>query len=283
MAARPEGMIRQTRLVVPADDADIASDRLWCAGAAGVEEVDRHDGLVELRTVLGGAPATVRGRLGDFPASWSLEFVDVDRRPTERWRDNVSPFEVAPGLTIVPAWWVGEIPTEGAVLNIEPGGSFGLGDHPTTRLCLQALAERDLSGARVLDVGCGSGVLGILAARRGADAVTAIDIADAAVEATRQNASANSVVVEASTTPLSDVVGSFDLVLANLLAPLLVANAADLIRLIAPGGRLIMSGVLDGHYDHVIAALAPLVVVGVDQSDGWAAIELAEPASNTAD
>lgn len=131
----------------------------------------------------------------------------------------------------------------------------------------------------MLDVGCGSGVLAIIAARRGAAPVIAIDIAEPAREATEDNARRNVVadVVFASTASLRDVEGEHDLVVANILAPTLVALAPDLRRVTARRGRLVISGVLAGSYDHVIAALAPMCVVATRDLDGWSAVTLAHP------
>lgn len=269
--------VRLVCLAVPGPDAEVAADRLWCAGAAGIEEVPGVEGTVELRTVLGGSDAHVRDRLGVMRPSWSLTFSEVDGRPSSSWRRYAKPIEVAPDLLVVPAWWTGPIPSTETVLVIEPGDAFGLGDHPTTMLCLAALDRLDVRGRRVLDVGCGSGVLSVLAARRGALDVTAIDIADAAVEATQANAVANGVDVGASATPIADVVGTFDVILANLLGPILVSVADDLTRLLAPRGRLILSGVLADGYDHVTESLAPLKVVDERTAEGWAAVEMMWP------
>jgi ribosomal protein L11 methyltransferase len=143
---------------------------------------------------------------------------------------------------------------------------------------LAAAAAERLTGpaTSVLDVGCGTGVLAVIAALRGAAPVVAIDIAEAAREAALANAARNGVAgrIDVSTTPLADVPGTFDVVFANILAPTLVALADGLRAALAPGGTLVISGVLDRAYDHVLAALAPLTVVGAEVYEGWAAVEL---------
>lgn len=265
-------MIRVTQLRVPAGSAELAADRLWAAGAAAVEERADGDRAV-LRSVLAADDAVSAQRLGPLPAGWELSFFDQDPTPLDTWRDYAAPIEASPTLTIAPAWVPGVAPSP-AVVAIEPGSAFGLGDHPTTRLSAAA-AERLCTGAgRVLDVGCGSGVLAIVAARRGARDVVAIDVAEAAREATEANAARNGVAVAVSTTPLADVPGTFDVVLANILAPTLVALADDLRRVTADDGVLVISGILDGAHDHVLAALAPLVPVRTEVLDGWACVEL---------
>jgi ribosomal protein L11 methyltransferase len=131
-------------------------------------------------------------------------------------------------------------------------------------------------GCSVLDVGCGSGVLAVGACVFGAGHAVGVDIAPAAVPVTIANAQANWVAdrVEVSTTDLADVEGSYDVVLANILAPTLVALAADLRRVVAPGGALVVSGILASAHAHVLAALLPLRPVATDELDGWVAVTL---------
>jgi ribosomal protein L11 methyltransferase len=272
---------RVTELRVPPADAELAADRLWSAGAQAVEEIDDPDGATVLRTVLAADDGVSRARLGQLPEAWEVGFRDQPDAPADTWREFAVPIEVSPTLTIRPAWLAAEQQSAPDALEvaIEPGGAFGLGNHPTTRLSAAAVERLTGEGSgitSVLDVGCGSGVLAIIAAARGATRVIAIDIAEAAREATVANAAANGVghLVEASTDALAQIDGACDLVLANILAPTLIALAPELQRVLAPDGALVISGVLDGGYDHVIAALAPLRVVRVDVLEGWAALEL---------
>ncbi len=274
--------MRIVALTVPVASAELAADRLWGAGARAVEERDAGDGRVELRTSLGSDDTVARARLGVIPPGWSLDFVEVDPRPAETWRDFARPIVVGPHLVIRPAWHEAAGRPDVLEVAIEPGGSFGLGDHPTTRVTAAVVDDLVRPGQHVLDVGCGSGVLAIIAAMRGAGRVVAIDVAEPAREATEDNARRNGVgaVIEASTTPLGDVDGRFDLVLANILAPTLVAMAADLRRVTARHGRLVISGVLSGGYDHVVAALAPMRVVAGRDVAGWSAVTLAHPTAS---
>lgn len=261
---------------VPPADAELAADRLWCAGARAVEELDVDGEQVELRTILGSDDAAARERLGDVPPAWQVGFVDVDVTPAETWRAFAEPIPVGDRLEIRPAWLT-ELPRPGVLsIPIEPAGSFGLGDHPTTRLSAAAIDRLMVGGERVLDVGCGSGVLAILAAHRGAERVVAIDISEAAREATVANATRNAVLerIEVSTAPVGAVAGEFELVVANILAPALMAIAADLIRLTSRTGHLVISGILSDGYDHVVDALAPMRVVTVEHLDGWSAVVL---------
>jgi ribosomal protein L11 methyltransferase len=215
--------------------------------------------------------------------SWTCRTVTLDESVADSWRRHAAPITPAPGVVIVPAWLAGSVATGGmSPILIDPGAAFGMGDHPTTQLTLRALiaelAARSVP-ASVLDVGCGSGVLAIAAAQRGARPVVAIDIAAAAVEATDANARANGVadVVSASSTPLAEVTGEFDVVLANLLAPALIDLSADLRRVVAAGGVLVVSGILVDRHAHVLEALAPLVPMATACQDGWAAVTLGAP------
>jgi len=166
------------------------------------------------------------------------------------------------------------------VLLIEPGSTFGMGDHPTTQLTMRAmrraLAELPHGTARVLDGGCGSGVLAVAASSFGAAEVEAIDIAPASVPTTLANAERNGVggAVTVSNTSLADVEGTFHVVLANILAPTLIELAPHLQRVVPPGGVLVISGVLAGRHDHVEAALARFHRTHIDELDGWAAVTL---------
>lgn len=265
-------MINAFVVTVAEHEVELVSDALWGLGVVAIEERAHPDGTVELWTSLGDADPVAAGWPDGWP--WRLEPIDEDVADT--WREFATVIEIEPGLVVRPAWVPYEPPPGTTVLHIEPGSTFGMGDHPTTVLSLRAARRLVRPGCTVLDVGCGSGVLAVGACRFGARSAVGIDIAPAAVPITRANAAANGVAerVEVSTTALEEVEGSFDLVLANILAPTLVALAADLRRVMAPGGALVISGVLAGAYDHVLAALAPMQVIHTDELDGWAAVTL---------
>ena len=265
-----------TVVTVPAADAELGADRLMQAGAFAIEERSTEAGTVELWAVLGGSEASTAARLGALPAGWSLRTESVDPTPADTWRDHVVPVAIAGDLVVRPAW-LPALDRDGVTeVAIEPGATFGLGDHPTTRLSAAVVWRMRPAPARVLDVGAGSGVLAIVALLAGALSAVAIDIADVSPAAVVDNATRNGVAdrIVASTTPLADVDGTFDLVVANILAPQLIALASDLRRGTDSGGALVVSGVLASRYDHVLAALAPMQLVGVDELDGWAALQL---------
>jgi ribosomal protein L11 methyltransferase len=157
---------------------------------------------------------------------------------------------------------------------IDPGDAFGSGSHPSTRGCLDLL-QRHLPHPdppwEALDVGCGSGALGIAALLLGARRVVGIDIDPAALEASRRNAEANGVGArfEVLGRPLEAVPGRFEGVLANLLIPVVEQLGADLIAHVAPGGILVLGGLLEGHRARALRAVHPAEVVGEQSEDGW--------------
>jgi ribosomal protein L11 methyltransferase len=180
-------------------------------------------------------------------------------------------------LWIVPSWHTPPADAQ-AVLRLDPGVAFGTGSHPTTRLCLAWLEGRDLGGCRLLDYGCGSGILGIAALRLGAAAATATDIDPQALETAAQNARANGVALAVCAPDhLAGVAGGpFDIVVANILAVPLMVLAPVLAGLLRPGGTLLLSGILERQLEDVVAAYRAspaaltLEVAGVE--DGWVAL-----------
>jgi ribosomal protein L11 methyltransferase len=271
-------------VTVPAGEVELASDALWALGVVAVEErTSGHDDpagtldrLVELWTSLGDDVDAVTRAAEAFPSRWRWRLVEVDARVAETWRQHAVPSWVTPDLVVAPAWLDVEFPADITVVRIEPGATFGLGDHPTTVLTLRALHGVLWPDATVLDVGCGSGVLAVTAAVLGSPYTRAIDVSPAAVEATIDNAVRNGVLgaVEVDNTPVSEIVGPFDVVLANILAPELISMADDLRRLTAPAGVLVVSGLLADGFAQVVDALAPMQVVDRLTREGWAALVL---------
>jgi ribosomal protein L11 methyltransferase len=185
-------------------------------------------------------------------------------------QSQFTPVEITPSFWIVPSWH--DAPAAATkVIRLDPGLAFGTGTHPTTRMCLRWIAQHAADApcwSRVLDYGCGSGILAIGAALHGARAVDAVDIDPAAVEATRANAQANGVALHAG---LPDAaVGRYPLVLANILATPLKLLAPLLRAHLAPGGDLVLAGILERQADELTQAYAPWCALEVsDREDGW--------------
>ncbi|MBT9596420.1 MAG: 50S ribosomal protein L11 methyltransferase [Vitreoscilla sp.] len=182
-------------------------------------------------------------------------------------QSQFSPVEITPAFWIVPSWH--EPPAQAArVIRLDPGLAFGTGTHPTTRMCLRWIAQQVLSGQRVLDYGCGSGILAIGAALHGAASVDAVDIDPAAVEATLYNAQANGVSLRSGLAELAQ--GAYGTVLANILATPLKLLAPLLCGHLAPGGHLLLAGILERQAEELQLAYAPWCEIEVlDREDGW--------------
>ena len=271
-------------VTVPVDEVDLASDRLWQLGVRAIEERVEHPDRVELWTAVGDEPNAIEHAVAAVGERWPVRTVDVADHTADTWREFAAPMWVDDGLVVTPAWQEYALDEKVISIEIEPGGAFGLGDHPTTLLSLRA-ARRQLRERRprlaVLDVGCGTGVIAVMAAVITGGPVRAVDLASAAVEATLDNAARNGVAhqVVTDSTPAGEIEGSYPLVVANILAPTLVELAADLRRLTAPEGRLVVSGILADRHAHVLRALEPMVVERTDTLDGWAAVTLRHPTS----
>jgi ribosomal protein L11 methyltransferase len=175
----------------------------------------------------------------------------------EAWKAYFDPLQIGRRLWIVPTWRPDFVPPENAlVLRMDPGMAFGTGQHATTSGCLELLVDEGIAaraGGAVLDVGCGSGVLGVVCAQLGAGQVLCIDIEAEAVKATLENARLNGVArsVRAETTALADVPGTFSLVLATILAVTLEQLADELLARTDRGGTLMLSGILHEQAAHV--------------------------------
>lgn len=201
----------------------------------------------------------------------SCQLLSIAALPDQDWvrltQSQFAPVEITPEFWIVPTWH--EPPAEAReIIRLDPGLAFGTGTHPTTRMCLKWIASHPVKGQRVLDYGCGSGILAIGAAKFGASTIDAVDIDEAAVTATQLNAQANDVTLHAGLPDLAS--GTYQTVLANILATPLKVLAPLLCQHVDAGGHLVLAGILERQEDELIQAYAPFLHLSVaDRQDGW--------------
>jgi ribosomal protein L11 methyltransferase len=197
--------------------------------------------------------------------------VGIGDVPEQDWvrltQSQFAPVEITPQFWIVPTWH--QPPAQARqVIRLDPGLAFGTGTHPTTRMCLRWIARHPPAGQRVLDYGCGSGILAIGAAKFGATEIDAVDIDEAAVQATQANAAANDAVLHAGLPDRAQ--GRYQTVLANILASPLKVLAPLLCAHVAPGGSLVLAGILERQTEELKQAYAPYAALEVsDTEDGW--------------
>ena len=217
---------------------------------------------------------------------WAADMAVLALRPVaeQDWvrltQSQFTPVEITPSFWIVPSWHDAP-PQARQIIRLDPGLAFGTGTHPTTRMCLRWTAQHAaaLAGGwhRVLDYGCGSGILAIGAALHGARGIDAVDIDAAAVQATVANAQANGVALNAGLPHTAT--GAYPLVLANILATPLKLLAPLLTGHVAPCGHLVLAGILARQADELTAAYAPALALAVsDEEDGWILMTARRPA-----
>ncbi len=202
------------------------------------------------------------------------------QRPTDDdprilgWRNRSEPVAIAGGRLFLCLPWSEILRNGKTVLEIDPGAAFGSGNHPTTRLLLEELAARLTGGETVLDVGCGSGALALAAIRFGAASAVGVDVEEAAVRATRANAERNRLAdrVTALATPLQELPGSFDVIVANIGKEVLAALAAHIEARLAPNGWIALSGISAAQVSTLSTSFQRTRVIATPQLDDWCAI-----------
>ncbi len=284
----------ELRLMCPQDHVEVVSEALEALDALSVS-VEDADAQTDAEHALFGEPGMPPPKDGwnrsRILALFAIESVAREAQqllmaqdffaqcqvlglvavPDQDWvrltQSQFAPVEITPEFWIVPSWH--EPPAQALrVIRLDPGLAFGTGTHPTTRMCLRWTARQLAPLGRVLDYGCGSGILAIGAAKHGAATVDAVDIDPAAVESTLLNAETNHVQL---LTGLPDKAsGLYNTVLANILATPLKVLAPLLCAHIAPGGSLVLAGILERQVDELKEAYLPYCRLQVsDSEDGW--------------
>jgi ribosomal protein L11 methyltransferase len=269
---------------VPPEELEEVSYLLWELGALGVEERDattliKSDAGITLVASFAdeaGARAAIDGLA---PRAARLEHVIGDA-----WREAYKQYfkvtRLGPRLVIRPSWEPYQPKPEDVVVTLDPGRAFGTGTHESTRLLMAALDQHVRGGERVLDVGCGTGILAICALMLGARDALCLDVDPDAVVVARENALANGVQAKlrAETTSVERVAGGFPLVLANIQASVLVPLAPALAARVEPRGLLLLSGLLCGQEHEVLAAYPEFELAAAPTEGEWIALILTKRA-----
>jgi ribosomal protein L11 methyltransferase len=267
---------------VSAEEVEEVSYLLWELGAQGVEERDQ----TTLHRNTGDQGVTLVASFSDeaearaaaaelYPREANVTFVVGDA-----WRDAYKAYfkvtRLGERLVIRPSWEPFTPAASDVVVTVDPGRAFGTGTHESTRLVMKELDQRVRGGERVLDVGCGTGILAICALKLGASSAVCIDVDPDAVAVTNENAELNGVRdrIEAAITPVEEMEGGYPLVLANIQATVLIPLAEPLAARVGPGGLLILSGILIGQEADVLAAYPQFDTLASPREGEWIALAL---------
>jgi len=288
------------------DHAEALSDALMEAGALSVSVEDADEGTEQENPLFGEpgmeptetawdhsrvvaltdidadqaaivAEAAAAIKLATVPAFTTRDVADADW--VRLTQSQFEPIHIGTNIWVVPSWHEAPNP-DALILELDPGLAFGTGSHPTTRLCMEWLEAHPKPGKSVLDYGCGSGILAMVAKKLDAGDVAGVDIDPQAIESARANAERNNCAIdfyvpdELAVAPNErHASGKFDTVVANILSSPLKLMAPMLSGRVAPGGSLILSGVLARQAEEVAAAYAPFIKLGVwAEQDGWVAL-----------
>jgi ribosomal protein L11 methyltransferase len=288
------------------DNAESLSDALMECGALSVSVEDADEGTEQEKPLFGEPGMEPAEAAWEHSRVVALTDIDADQAAIvaeaaasiglkqvpvfttrfvadEDWvrltQSQFAPIHIGKNIWVVPSWHEAPDP-DGLILELDPGLAFGTGSHPTTRLCMEWLEAHPAPGKTVLDYGCGSGILAMVAKKMGAGDVAGVDIDPQAIESARDNASRNHCEIDfylpdsfAVSDKAQHATGRFDIVVANILSSPLKLMAPMLAGRVAPGGALILSGVLARQAEEVAAAYAPFIQLGVwAEQDGWVAL-----------
>lgn len=257
----------------------LLTETAGCYGYAATETAVR--GYLPVDERVEGALLALKAALG---AEITLRFV-AEEDWADAWKQYFKPQRIGQRLVVKPGWEDFSPAPGDLVIEIDPGMAFGTGLHATTRLCLRALEECLSPGMAVADIGTGSGILAVAAAKLGAGSVAATDNDPLAVKIARENVARNGVAdrvtAQEAAHPPS---GPFGLIVANILADVILGMRTALHDALAPGGLLIASGIIDSRADEVRRGLerTGLAIAGTDTEAEWVAIRAAKPGNRPA-
>lgn len=255
---------------------EMVADWLWQRGVVAIEERLPGEGStsdVELWTSVGEDPMHVASDLGHLDGVVFVRRRDVDQSVANEWRRFAEPVRIDDEHRIVPAWHAG--PARRGDVRIEPMDTFGLGNHPTTVGALRLLLGIAPRPRSLLDVGTGSGVLSVAMARWAKVKCTAFDVSESSPVVVAHNASMNDVTVEI-VGGFGELSHSFEVTVANILAPVLRDIADDIVKTVVAGGSIVLSGMRSEQVDQVVDSYRGWVVAESVILDGWTSVVLRE-------
>jgi ribosomal protein L11 methyltransferase len=256
---------------IPAGELELVSDLLWSLGVVAIEELDGTiPATARLRTSLGGDPQAVIASIVSRHGAARCEMVRVDKAVADTWRQHAEVTVIEGPLAIVPAWL--EAPAGCDAVLIEPADTFGLGNHPTTVGALTLAMRHVAAGARVFDLGTGSGILAVALAKQKGCPVLVTDIAAGARDVVAHNAALNALtgIDWTDTGPAAPV----DAVLANILAPVLIAESRRIVDHTRDQGTIVLSGMRSEQLDAVLEHYGDCEVFDSVTIDGWTSVAL---------
>ena len=284
--ALSDALMEAGALSVSVEDADEGTDQETpLFGEPGMEPTEaawEHSRVVALTDVEADQAAIVAEAAAAIGLTVTPTFTTravADEDWVRMTQSQFAPIHIGKNIWVVPSWHEAPDP-DGLILELDPGLAFGTGSHPTTRLCMEWLEANPKPGKTVLDYGCGSGILAMVAKKMGAGDVAGVDIDPQAIESARDNAARNACEIDyylpddfAVSAKAHHATGRFDTVVANILSSPLKVMAPMLAGRVAEGGSLILSGVLARQAEEVAAAYAPFIKLGVwAEQDGWVAL-----------
>lgn len=273
-----------------AAEAEILSHLLHQAGCNGiVEEVPPAANRLRLTAYFSAAEedaATLASRLRSALAPFAVLSglaINIVTSASNEWRENwrqwFKPFAIVPGIIVSPSWESYRPAAGEALITLDPGMAFGTGLHQTTKLCAEAIA-RDPRGS-LLDVGTGSGLLAIIARRLGMHTIVAVENDPDALAVAEENFAINGVDAVTTAGDLAVIDGAFDIVVANILLLTLIELRDRLVGRVAPGGRLILSGITRDQEERIAQTFAPpLALAGTTRLDEWSCMTFLCPSSS---